>query len=124
MKYKPFYSDMLLISSIFYFYSAFADYFITMCAYAYYGDLFFQMEMNPLICNFLKMGIPPIHIVVIPFIVLLLSAYVRKLANEINTYHVIKEWSIWGMGFCTCIITMMGILHLIGFFSWFYYGGF
>jgi len=124
MRYKPYYSDILLLSSVFYFNCALIDFIITESAYFKYGDLFFQMEMNPLICNLLKMGIPPIHIVVIPFIVLLLSAYVRELANEITTYHVIKDWSIWGMGFCTCIITMMGILHLLGFISWFYHGGF
>lgn len=124
MMYKPYYSFILLLSSMFYFITALLDFLITTIAYKYYGNLFFQMEMNPLICNLLKMGIPPIHIVVIPFIVLLLSAYVMELANEINTYHVIKDWSIWGMGFCTCIITMMGILHLLGFISWFYHGVF
>ena len=124
MKYKPYYSDMLLISSMFYFITALLDFFITGSAYTRYGELFFQMELNPTICFLLKYGVPPIHMFIIPMVVLFLSIYFRILANEKNAESKIKDNVIWGIGFSTSLIIMMGITHLIGFISWFYHGAF
>jgi len=56
MIYKPYYSDILIISSIFYFFTATADFIITICGYARYGDLFFQIELNPIIRFLLNQG--------------------------------------------------------------------
>lgn len=124
MMYKPYYSNILIISSMFYFFTAFADYFITILAYAYYGDLFFQLESNPFICDIVKMGIPPAHMVIIPITVAFLSCYFRNIANKMNIDSMISDRVIWSMGFAICLMIMMGILHLLGFISWFYHGAF
>ena len=124
MKYKPYYSDILLISSIFYFITAILDFSITMSAYNYYGELFFQMELNPFIYDLLKFGIPPIHMFIIPMVLIFVSIYFRILTNEKNAESKIKDRVIWGMGFSTSLMVMVGITHLIGFISWFYHGAF
>lgn len=123
MIYKPYYSDILIISSIFYYVTAMFDFYITMVGYAFYNNLFFQLELNPVICFLLKLGIIPIHMFIVPLVILLLSIYFRFLANEMNKEYIIKDEIIWGIGFAICLITMMGILHLLGFISWFYHGG-
>lgn len=124
MMYKPYYSDILLISSIFYFHCALIDFIITTYGYAYYGNQFFQIELNSFICFLVKLGIPPIHMVIIPFTVVCLSCYFRKIANKINTYLIISDRVILSMGFTICFIIPLGILHLQGFSSWFYHGYF
>lgn len=124
MMYKPYYSDILIISSMFYYFTALMDFLITTDRYIYYGDLFFQMEMNPAICFLLKLGIPPIHMFVIPMVVIFLSVYFKEIANEIHAESIIRDRVIWGMWFAICLMIMMGILHLIGFCSWFYHGVF
>ena len=124
MNYKPYYSDVLLLSSMFYFHCALIDFFITLYAYASYGNLFFHMELNPFIRYIVKLGIPPLHMVIMPVIIAFLCLYFRHLADKVNKESVISDRIIWGMGFAICLITMMGILHLLGFYSWFYHGMF
>ena len=124
MKYKPYYPIILIIASTFYLITAMMDFSITMGAYNYYGDLFFLMEMNPAICFLLKLGIPPMHMFIIPFIVTLLSYYFLIVIAKIHAKSIIKDRIIWGIGFSTCLTVMMGVLHLLGFISWFYHGAF
>jgi len=124
MRYKPYYSNILIISSIFYYITAMLDFSITMGAYNYYGDLFFLMELNPAICFVLRSGMPPIYMFILPLVVIILSTYFKKLANKLHKESMISDRSMWGLGFAVCLIIMMGILHLIGFISWFYHGAF
>lgn len=124
MKYNPFYSDMLIYSSIFYLVFATLDLLVTTWGYVHYGDLFFIVEQNPAICFLFKLGIPPIHMVVIPYVVMLLSIYFKDIANKLHAISIISDRVIWGMGFAICLMIMMGILHLLGFISWFYHGAF
>ena len=124
MIYKFYYSNILIFASVFYFFTALLDFTITMCAYKHYGDLFFQMEMNPAICFLLKLGIPPTYMFLIPTVVIVLSLYFKYVVTEINNESIIKDRIIWGLGFAICMVIMMGILHLMGFISWFYHGAF
>ena len=124
MMYKPYYSIVLLLSSLFYYVFAMLDFVITMYGYFYYNDLFFNMEINPVICSFLKLGIFPVYMFIIPIIVLILSYRFYMKTYKINVDYKFSDRVIWCLGFSNCLVIMMGVLHLLGFISWFYHGGF
>lgn len=152
MRYSNYFPSILIISSLFYYFSAFADFSITMLGYSSYGYGFFDMELNPFISELLKMNIPPIHMFLIPLVLIGLSFYAKylvdKLPEERHTKRFItlkdkmlldlqefkyselyiqtkiSERLSWEYLFCILIVAMMGVVHLNGAFSWFYYGAF
>lgn len=128
MKYKTCFSEFLVISSIFYYITAMLDFSITMCGYAHYGDLFYQMELNPSICFLLKSGFPPIHMFIIPFTLICLTYYLHKKTNKVifiyQSTEIINKKITWGILFGILLLFQMGMIHLLGFLSWFYYGAF
>lgn len=125
MRYSNHFPSLLIISSLFYCFSAFADFSITMLGYSSYGYGFFDMELNPFICELLKMNIPPIHMFLIPLVLIGLSFYAKHLVDKSpNDKYIISERLSWEYLFCILIVAMMGVVHLNGAFSWFYYGAF
>lgn len=121
MKYKPIYSELLVLSSIFYFFGALMDYTITMSAYKNYGVRFFMLESNQFICNVIKSGYPPIYIIILPIISIILALYFKK---KIKKADVVSNRITYGLIFAIFWLILVGTLHLIGFCSWFYHGAF
>ena len=130
MKYKSCYCDLLIISAYFYFLCALMDFSITMKGYFHYGNSFFEMELNTAICFLLSNGIHPIHMFIIPLVVIMLCLYLEHIIAKIRKHEriqkttIIRDRSIWGIWFATLLISSMAILHLLGFISWFYHGAF
>jgi hypothetical protein len=126
LKFMSYYTDILLFSSIFYFACGILDCTITMCGYMFYGKQFFSMELNVLVCYLLELGIPPVHMFLIPSVLIFLSLYLNVQIHKADQAELdtINYTHVWGIFFAISLIIMMGLLHLYGFLTWFYFGGF
>lgn len=123
LEYKTIYAIGLLIASTWYFCMSVLDFTITMKGFEYYGQQFFYMEINPSICLWLENGIPPVYMFLIPFTLMMLSLYFHGNMHKYNRCKV-QSYYVFGIWFATMLITALGILHALGFISWFYYDAF
>lgn len=123
IEYKYKYGLILFIASIWYFCMSFIDYTITTIGYEKLGQQFFEIELNESISYCLLHGINPVHMFIIPFALILLSWYFL-FKMRIYDRCKIKEINIYALSFAISLIILLGIIHLVGFLSWFYYGVF
>lgn len=121
LEYKSKYTDILFFASAWYFFMSLLDFTITMRGYHYLRHQFFDMELNPYICSCLEHGFPPIYMFLIPFTLVILSYWFIKPMEKYDRCKLPNTY-ILGIWFAILLIINLGIIHVLGFLSWFYYG--